>query len=29
MVGDGLVTMLDVAVVHYRHSSGKERGAGA
>jgi hypothetical protein len=29
MVGDGLVTMLDVAVVHYRHSSGKDRGAGA
>ncbi|MDP9236441.1 MAG: DUF190 domain-containing protein [Chloroflexota bacterium] len=26
MVGDGLVTTLDVEVVHYRHGSGKDRG---
>jgi len=26
MVGDGLVTVADVDVVHYRHSSGKDRG---
>ena len=25
MVGDGLVTLADVEVVHYRHSSGKDR----
>jgi len=26
MIGDGLVTIADVDVVHYRHSSGKDRG---
>lgn len=26
MVGDGLVTLADVQVVHYRHSSAKDRG---
>src|SRR5438876_4765599 len=26
MVGDGLVTLSDVEVVHYRHSTGKDRG---
>lgn len=26
MVGDGLITVLDVEVVHDRHSSGKDRG---
>ena len=28
MVGDGLVTLMDVDVVHYRHSTGKERRSG-
>ena len=27
MVGDGLVTLTDVDVVHYRHSRGKDQGA--
>jgi len=26
MVGDGLVMLVDVEVVHYRHSTGKDRG---
>lgn len=27
MVGDGLVMLVDVNVVHYRHSRGKDQGA--
>jgi PII-like signaling protein len=27
MAGDGLVTLSDVEVVYYRHSTGKDRGA--
>ncbi|MEX2245401.1 MAG: DUF190 domain-containing protein [Dehalococcoidia bacterium] len=29
MVGDGLVTLADVDVVHYRHSTAKPRGGGS